>query len=105
MRQIDATDGRTRDHSPSAPGRQLVANVRSGSPCEVRQSTFEPVRAIREAALEVLASVGVVLPALPNLKLRDVLPPLSHIERSGKWIGAVAVALVVFTALLGAGVR
>jgi hypothetical protein len=67
--------------------------------------TFDPVRAVREGALEVVASVGGLLPALPNVKLRDVLPPLSHIERSGKWIGSVAVALVVFTALLGAGVR
>lgn len=67
--------------------------------------TFDPVRAIREGALEVVASVGVLLPALSNLKPRDVLPPLSYIERSSKWIGAVAVALVVFTALLGAGVR
>jgi hypothetical protein len=67
--------------------------------------TLDPVRAIREAALEVVASVGVLLPALSSLASRDVLPPLACIERSSKWIGAVAVALVVFTALLGAGVR
>src|SRR5262249_43184143 len=55
--------------------------------------TFDPVRAIGEAALEVVASVGVLLPALRTLKRRYVLPPLSCVERNTTWISAVAVAL------------
>jgi hypothetical protein len=65
----------------------------------------DPVRAMGEAALEIVASVGVLLPALWNVKPTSALMPLAPVRLGGRWIGAVAVALVVFSTLLGHGIR
>ena len=85
----------------------LVPYAAAGVAACVAAAFYMPgsVRAIGEAALEVAASVGVLLPAFWNVKPTSELMPLPHIGRSGRWIGAVAIALVVFAALLGRGMR
>ena len=65
----------------------------------------DPVRAMGEAALEIVASIGVLLPAWWTVKPTSVLMPLPPVRQGGRWIGAVAVALVVFSTLLGHGIR
>jgi hypothetical protein len=59
-----------------------------------------------EAVLETYAaSFGVILPVLWQVKSAGTSTPLLSIRQSGTWIGAVAVALIVFGALLGHGIR
>jgi hypothetical protein len=66
----------------------------------------DPLRAVREGALETYAaSVGVLFPAVWIVKPADALTPLPYIEWSGRWVGAVAVAFMIFSALLGYGMR
>jgi hypothetical protein len=65
----------------------------------------DPGRAIREGALEVTASLGLLAPALWNITPMADVPPLPSVRRSTGWIGTVIFSVIVFTTLLGHGIR
>ena len=97
--------------SASARARRLVfvPYAAAGAAACVAAAFYmpNPFRAMLEAILETYAaSFAVILPLLWHVKSAGTSTPLlSSIRQSGTWMGAVAVALIVFGALLGHGIR